>query len=134
GAEPAYNSIVGAGANACVLHYRANRGQARDGDLVLIDAGAEYHGYAADITRTFPANGRFTTPRRELQDLDDAARGAAPERARTGVPYEAGDEAALGVLTEGMLRLALLKGSLERNLASGAYRRHFRRKTGHCFG
>src|SRR5690554_3682275 len=76
GAEPAYNSIVGAGANACVLHYRANRGQARDGDLVLIDAGAEYQGYAADITRTFPANGRFSKAQRELHELVDAARAA----------------------------------------------------------
>src|SRR5690606_2959825 len=90
GAEPAYNSIVGAGANACVLHYRANRGQARDGDLVLIDAGAEYHGYAADITRTFPANGRFTKPQRELHDLVDAARAAALEQARPGVPARRG--------------------------------------------
>ena len=134
GAEPAYNSIVGAGANACVLHYRANRGQARDGDLVLIDAGAEYHGYAADITRTFPANGRFTKPQRELHDLVDAARAAALEQARPGVPYEAGHEAAVRVLTEGMLRLGLLKGSLERNLASGAYKRYYRHKTGHWLG
>ncbi|TWG91615.1 Xaa-Pro aminopeptidase [Luteimonas sp. J16] len=134
GAEPAYNSIVGAGANACVLHYRANRGQARDGDLVLIDAGAEYQGYAADITRTFPANGRFSKAQRELHELVDAARAAALEQARPGVPYEAGHHAAVRVLTEGLLRLGLLKGSLERNLASGDYKRYYRHKTGHWLG
>src|SRR5688500_1702189 len=94
-AEAAYGSIVGAGSNACVLHYRANSAQARDGELVLIDAGAEYRGYAADITRTFAVNGRFTPEQRTLHDLVGAAQAAALAQAQPGVPYEAGHNAAV---------------------------------------
>lgn len=133
-AEPAYGSIVGAGANACVLHYRANNGQARDGDLVLIDAGAEFRGYAADITRTFPVNGRFSAPQRALHDLVGAAQAAALAQARPGVAYEAGHNAAVETLTEGLLKLGLLKGKLEKNIADGSYRRFYRHKTGHWLG
>ncbi len=133
-AWPAYGSIVGAGANACVLHYRANNGVAKDGDLVLIDAGAEFRGYASDITRTFPVNGRFSPAQRALHDLVGQAQQAALARALPGQPYEAGHLAAVEVLTEGLLRLGLLKGSLERNLAEGHYRRFYRHKTGHWLG
>ena len=133
-AEPAYGSIVGAGANACVLHYRANNAQVRDGDLVLIDAGAEYRGYASDITRTFPANGRFNKEQRALHDLVGAAQHAALAKARPGVAYEAGHAAAVETLTEGLLSLGLLKGKLEKNLADGSYRRFYRHKTGHWLG
>lgn len=133
-AEPAYGSIVGAGANGCVLHYRANNGQARDGDLVLIDAGAEFRGYAADITRTFPVNGRFSAPQRALHDLVGAAQAAALAQARPGVAYEAGHTAAVETLTEGLLKLGLLKGKLEKNIADGSYRRFYRHKTGHWLG
>jgi Xaa-Pro aminopeptidase len=133
-ADPAYSSIVGAGANACVLHYRANAAQAKDGDLVLIDAGAEYRGYAADITRTFPVNGRFTKEQRALHDLVGDAQAAALAQARPGIPYEAGHVAAVETLTEGLLRLGLLKGRLEKNLADGSYRRFYRHKTGHWLG
>ena len=133
-AWPAYGSIVGAGANACVLHYVANAAIARDGELVLIDAVAEYRGYAADITRTFPVNGRFTAEQRALHDLVCAAQAAALAQARPGVAYEAGHEAAVAVLTEGLLRLGLLRGTLERNLAEGAYRAFYPHKTGHWLG
>ncbi|MGO1003851.1 aminopeptidase P N-terminal domain-containing protein [Lysobacter sp. CA196] len=133
-AEPAYGSIVGAGSNACVLHYRANSAASSDGDLVLIDAGAEYRGYAADITRTFPVNGRFTAPQRALHDLVGAAQAAALAQARPGVAYEAGHLAAVETLTEGLLRLGLLKGKLEKNLAEGHYKRFYRHKTGHWLG
>ena len=133
-AEPAYSSIVGAGANACILHYRANAAQARDGELVLIDAGAEYRNYAADITRTFPANGRFTAEQRALHDLVGAAHAAALAQARPGVPYEAGHNAAVATLTEGLLKLGLLKGKLEKNVADGTYRRYYPHKTGHWLG
>ncbi|RPE74856.1 aminopeptidase P N-terminal domain-containing protein [Vulcaniibacterium tengchongense] len=133
-AEPAYGSIVGAGANACVLHYRANAAQARDGELVLIDAGAEYRGYAADITRTFPVNGRFSREQRALHDLVGAAQAAALAQARPGVPYEAGHRAAVETLTEGLLRLGLLKGKLEKQLADGGYKRFYPHKTGHWLG
>lgn len=133
-AWPAYGSIVGAGSNACVLHYRANNGQARDGDLVLIDAGAEFRGYAADITRTFPINGRFNKAQRALHDLVGAAQAAALAQAKPGKPYEAGHQAAVETLTEGLLRLGLLKGKLEKNIADGSYRRFYRHKTGHWLG
>ena len=133
-AEAAYGSIVGAGSNACVLHYRANNALVNDGDLVLVDAGAEYRGYAADITRTFPVNGRFSKEQRALHDLVDAAQQAARRQARPGVPYEAGHNAAVETLTEGLLRLGLLRGKLEKNIADGHYRRFYRHKTGHWLG
>jgi Xaa-Pro aminopeptidase len=133
-AVPAYGSIVGAGANACVLHYVANAAQSQDGDLVLVDAGAEYRNYASDITRTFPVNGRFGKEQRALHDLVGAAQDAALAHARPGVPYEAGHEAAVRTLTEGLLRLGLLKGALEKNVAGGQYKRFYRHKTGHWLG
>ena len=133
-AVPAYGSIVGAGANACVLHYVANDGPVRDGDLVLVDAGAEYRGYAADITRTFPANRTFTKPQRDLHEVVDQAQAAALAQARPGIPYEAGHNAAVEALTEGLLRLGLLKGRLEKNIADGSYKRYYRHKTGHWLG
>jgi len=133
-AEPAYACIVGAGANACVLHYRANAAQARDGDLVLIDAGAEYRGYAADITRTFPVNGRFTPEQRALHEVVCDAQEAAIAQARPGVPYASLHDTAVAVLAEGLLRLGLLKGRLEKVIAEGSYRRYYRHKTGHWLG
>lgn len=133
-AEPAYGSIVGAGANACVLHYRANNAPLRDGELVLIDAGAEYHGYAADITRTFPVNGKFSREQRALHDLVGAAQQAALAQARPGITYEAMHDAAVRTLSEGLLKLGLLKGKLEKVIADGAYKRFYRHKTGHWLG
>jgi Xaa-Pro aminopeptidase len=133
-AWPAYGSIVGAGANGCVLHHVANDGPVRDGDLVLVDAGAEYRGYAADITRTFPANGRFTREQRILHDLVGDAQSAALAQARPGVAYEAGHRAAVEVLTDGLLRLGLLKGSLRKAIAGEDYKRFYRHKTGHWIG
>jgi Xaa-Pro aminopeptidase len=133
-AWPAYGSIVGAGGNACVLHYRANNARAAEGDLVLVDAGAEFRGYAADITRTFPVSGRFTAPQRALHDLVGAAQAAALACAAPGVPYEAGHDSAVRTLTEGLLRLGLLKGRLEKNIADGSYKRFYRHKTGHWLG
>ena len=133
-ALPAYNSIVGAGANACVLHYNANSGAARDGELVLIDAGAEVQGYAADITRTFPVNGRFSPAQRALHDLVGQAHAAALAKARPGEAWDAIHEAAVATLAEGLLRLGLLKGKLEKVIADGSYKRFYRHKTGHWLG
>jgi Xaa-Pro aminopeptidase len=133
-AEPAYGSIIGAGSNACVLHYRANNAPINEGELVLVDAGAEYRGYAADITRTFPVSGRFSKEQRVLHDLVGAAQAAALKQAKPGVPYEAGHTAAVATLTEGLLKLGLLKGKLEKNIADGSYRRFYRHKTGHWLG
>ncbi|MGY1423936.1 aminopeptidase P N-terminal domain-containing protein [Lysobacter sp. A289] len=131
---PAYSSIVGAGANACVLHYVANNGPIADGDLVLVDAGAEYRGYAADITRTFPANGRFSTEQRALHDLVGDAHAAALALAQPGNAYAAGHDAAVETLTEGLLKLGLLKGKLEKNISDGSYKRFYPHKTGHWIG
>ena len=133
-AQPAYASIVGAGANACVLHYRSNNAKARDGELVLVDAGAEYRGYAADITRTFPVNGRFTKEQRALHDLVCTAQAAALAQAKPGAVYEAGHDAAVTALTEGLLSLGLLNGTLDTAIANGDYRRFYRHKTGHWLG
>ena len=133
-AQPAYASIVGAGANACVLHYRDNSAKSRDGELVLIDAGAEYRGYAADITRTFPVNGRFSKEQRALHDLVCAAQATALAQSRPGVAYEAGHDAAVATLTEGLLSLGLLKGRLETAIERGDYKRFYRHKTGHWLG
>ena len=133
-AEPAYSSIVGAGANACVLHYRDNRAKSKAGELVLVDAGAEYRGYAADITRTFPVGGRFTKEQRAIHDLVCAAQAAAMAQARPGIAYEAGHVAAVWTLSEGLLRLGLLKGGLEQVVERGDYKRFYRHKTGHWLG
>ena len=133
-AVAAYEPIVGAGANACVLHYRDNRGPLRDGDLLLCDAGAEYAGYASDITRTWPVNGRYSKEQRALHELVLSAQAAAMAQARPGRPWIAGHEAAVEVLAEGMLSLGLLKGSLKSVLASEAYRRFYMHKTGHWLG
>jgi len=133
-AVPAYNSIVGAGRNGCILHYRDNNARTSGGELVLIDAGAEYRGYASDITRTFPVDGRFSAEQRALHDLVGAAQAAALAQARPGVAYEAGHLAAVQTLTEGLLRLGLLQGSLEENISSGQYQRFYRHKTGHWLG
>ncbi len=131
---PAYGSIVGAGGNGCVLHYVANNARIRDGDLVLIDAGAEYRNYAADITRTFPANGHFSKEQRALHDLVGRAQAAALEKARPGEPWIAMHEAAVEALTEGLLSLGLLKGTLQKNLAAESYKRFYRHKSGHWLG
>ncbi|MFN7182792.1 MAG: Xaa-Pro aminopeptidase [Thermomonas haemolytica] len=134
GAQPAYPSIVGAGANACILHYGENIAKARAGELVLIDAGAEYAGYAADITRTFPVSGRFTRAQRALHDLVCRAQAAALAQAQPGRPYAAIHEAAVQTLADGLLSLGLLRGTLESVIASGEYRRYYRHKTGHWLG
>jgi Xaa-Pro aminopeptidase len=133
-AHVAYESIVGGGANACVLHYIANSSPLRDGDLLLIDAGAEYRNYASDITRTFPTNGRYSKEQRAIYQLVLDAQHAALAQARAGRPYDAGHNAAVATLTEGLLKLGLLKGTLEKNLASGDYRRFYMHKTGHWIG
>ena len=131
---PAYEPIVGAGANGCVLHYRANDAEMRDGQLLLCDAGAEFAGYASDITRTWPVSGRYSKEQRALYQLVLDAQDAAMAQARPGRTWIAGHEAAVTVLTEGLLSLGLLKGTLKSNLASGDYRRFYMHKTGHWIG
>jgi len=135
---PAYPSIVAAGANACVLHYSANNRRVEDGDLVLIDAGCEFDGYAADITRTYPANGRFSDAQRTLYELVLRAQAAAIAAIVPGQPYSAIHDAAVRVLTEGMLDLGLLDkhkvGSLDDAIATRAYAQFYMHGTGHWLG
>ncbi|UTW44388.1 Xaa-Pro aminopeptidase [bacterium SCSIO 12696] len=132
--NPAYNSIVGAGANGCILHYIENRDRLNDGDLVLIDAGCELHGYAADITRTFPVNGRFSEQQRALYKIVLAAQQAAFDQVKPGNPWSAGHDAAVAVIVEGLLELGLLRGDRDELIESGAYREFYMHKTGHWIG
>jgi Xaa-Pro aminopeptidase len=131
---PAYTSIVAGGANACVLHYIVNDRRLDDGDLLLIDAGCEYEGYAADITRTFPVNGRFSAAQREVYGIVLSAQLAAISAVRPGASWRAPHQAALKVLTQGMVDLKLLKGSVDGLIESEAYRRFYMHRTGHWLG
>ena len=131
---PAYTSIVATGANACVLHYSANNAQTRDGDLVLIDAGCELDGYASDITRTYPVNGRFSAPQKRLYELVLAAQAAALKAIAPGLPYSGAHEAAVQVLAQGMLDLGLLKGTLDEVIANKTYLQFYMHGTGHWLG
>ncbi len=134
----AYNSIVAGGANSCILHYRAGSTELRSGELCLIDAGCELDGYASDITRTFPVNGKFTGPQRALYDITLAAQEAAITMTKPGNTFMQPHEAALKVLTQGLLDEKLLKladlGSLENAIETGAYRRFYMHRTSHWLG
>ena len=125
---------MGGGANACVLHYRANNARLDDGALLLIDAGAELHGYASDITRTLPVSGEYSKPQRTIYELVLAAQQAAIDAVRPGNSWIAPHEAAVEVLTDGLLSLGLLKGSLAECLKEQRYRRFYMHKTGHWIG
>ena len=135
---PAYGSIVAAGANACVLHYRADKAPVKSGDLVLIDAGCELDGYASDITRTFPANGKFTAPQRQLYDLVLASQQAAVDATRAGARFTDPHEASVKVLAQGMLDVGLLDknkvGSLQDVIEKRSYFQYYMHRTGHWLG
>ena len=133
-AVASYEPIVGSGANACVLHYRANNAPVRKGDLLLCDAGAEYGLYASDITRTWPVSGKFSKAQRELYEIVLAAQTESIRVSRVGVPYEAIHKASVEVLTDGLLSLGLLKGTLRKNIETETYRRFYMHKTGHWIG
>ena len=133
-AGPAYTSIVGAGANATVLHYINNDGQLHDGDLLLVDAGAEYKGYASDITRTFPINGRFTKPQREIYDLVLKAQMACVEMVRPGTTHDQLKQHSIEVLTEGMVELGLLDGKPEELIKEKKYEKFYMHGLGHMLG
>jgi len=132
--EASYIPIVGGGANACILHYITNRDELNDGDLLLIDAGAEYDGYASDITRTFPVNGKFSGPQRDLYEVVLAAQLAAIEEVRSGNPWDHVHETAVHVATQGMLDLGILKGSLEEALEEEHFKDYYVHNTGHWLG
>ena len=133
-AGPAYTSIVGAGPNATVLHYINNDGELRDGDLLLVDAGAEYKGYASDITRTFPINGRYTKAQREIYDLVLKAQMACVEMVRPGTTHDQLKQRSIEILTEGMVELGLLKGKPEELIKEKKYEQFYMHGLGHMLG
>jgi len=131
---PAYTSIVAGGANACVLHYIANNAPLNDGDLLLIDAGCELDGYASDITRTFPVNGRFSAAQKDVYELVLAAQYAAIAQVNPQSHWNAPHEAALKVLAQGFIDLGLCRGTVDAVLESGDYRQFYMHRTGHWLG
>jgi Xaa-Pro aminopeptidase len=133
-ADISYLPIVGGGANGCILHYRENDAPLRDGDLLLIDAGCEVDCYASDITRTFPVNGRFSPEQRALYDIVLEANHAAIERVKPGNHWNEPHEAAVRVITQGLVKVGLLKGKAAKLEESGAYRKYFMHRTGHWLG
>lgn len=130
----AYTPIVAGGRNACTLHYVDNRKQLAAGELLLIDAGCEVDGYAADITRTFPVSGRFSGPQRALYELVLAAQLAAIDKVRAGLPYNAYHDAAVRILTQGLADLGLLGGDVDGLIERKAYDRFYMHSTGHWLG
>jgi Xaa-Pro aminopeptidase len=133
-ADTAYAPIVGGGANSCILHYRDNDQPLADGELLLVDAGCELGSYASDITRTLPINGRFTPEQRAVYEIVLEANRAAIASVRPGRHWNEPHEAAVKVITQGLVRLGLLKGRLATLIKSGAYRRFFMHRTGHWLG
>ncbi|SFR52232.1 aminopeptidase P N-terminal domain-containing protein [Thiomicrospira sp. ALE5] len=130
----AFNSIVAGGERACILHYTENQACLSEGELVLIDAGAEWQGYAGDISHTYPVSGRFIEPQRQLYELVLAAQQAVIAMIKPGIAYDTLHETAARVITEGLLKLGILTGELEELLKSQAYKAYFMHGTGHWLG
>jgi len=131
---PAYTPIVASGSRACVLHYVQNDGQLKDGDLLLIDAGCELDGYAADVTRTFPVSGKFSGTQREVYDIVLAAQAAAIAQVKPGSRWDAPHRAAVEVLAQGMIDLKLLQGGVAEAVETEAYKKFYMHRTGHWLG
>lgn len=134
GGVNAYPPIVGGGANSCILHYTDNNAELADGDLVLIDAGCEFKGYASDVTRTFPINGRFTPEQRAIYELVLKAQQAAIQEARPGNHWNDVHDAAVKVLNAGLVKLGLIKATAAKSAKEGAYKQFFMHRTGHWLG
>ena len=132
--SPAYPSIVAGGDNACVLHYTRNRDKLQNGDLLLIDAGAENQNYASDVTRTFPVSGRFGEAQRSLYELVLDAQIAAIDRVRPGSHWNDPHDAAVKVLTTGLVDLGLLRGRVSNLIKHEAYKKFYMHRTGHWLG
>jgi len=133
-ADFSYHPIVGGGANSCILHYHENRAELNDGDLLLIDAGCEYELYASDISRTVPVGGRFTSEQRAVYEVVLEAQYAALEKTRPGNHWNEPHEAAVKVITQGLVKLGVLKGKVPNLIRDGEYRRFFMHRTGHWLG
>jgi len=134
GTEPAYHSIVGGGENGCILHYIENRSVLREGDLLLIDAGCEYGGYASDITRSFPVSGRFTAAQREVYEVVLEAQAAAIAKVVPGNHWNDPHDAAVGAITRGLKALGVLKGRPADLIRKEAYKPYYMHRTGHWLG
>ena len=132
--SPAYPSIVGGGANSCILHYTENADELKDGDILLIDAGAEYGNYASDISRTFPVNGTYSREQRQIYELVLDANLAAIAEVKPGKHWNDPHDIAVSVLTEGLLSLGILKGKLSALIKEQAYKKYFMHRTGHWLG
>ena len=132
--HPAYPSIVGSGDNACILHYVENSRRMAEGELVLVDAGCELQGYAADVTRTFPVGGRFSEEQRALYDIVLKAQLAAIDAVRPGSHWNAPHDATVKVITAGLVRLGLLKGKVSALIKAEAYRDFYMHRAGHWLG
>jgi Xaa-Pro aminopeptidase len=130
----AYGSIVASGPNACVLHYRDNNRQMQDGDLLLIDAGCEFQGYASDITRTFPVNGRFSGEQRAIYELVLASQLACLDAVRPGAAFHDYHKVAERVLAQGFIDLGLLTGTLDEALETGSFKQFYMHRAGHWLG
>jgi len=129
-----YNTIVGGGENGCILHYTENESELRDGDLVLIDAGCEYRGYAGDITRTFPINGKFTPAQREIYDIVLASLDAALTLFRPGTSIQDVTSDVVRIMITGLVKLGILKGDVEQLMADNAHRAFFMHGLSHWLG
>ncbi len=133
-ADISYQPIVGGGDNTCILHYRENDQVLNDGDLLLVDAGAEYQYYASDITRTYPVNGEFTPEQRAVYEVVLEANLAAIAKVKPGNHWNDPHEAAVKVVTQGLVKLGLLKGRPATLEKDGAYKKFFMHRTGHWLG
>ena len=133
-ADISYYPIVGSGPNSCVLHYRENNRQLQDGELLLIDAGCEFDYYASDVTHTFPVGGRYSRRQRAVYEVVLEAQQAAIAKVRAGAHWNEPHEAAVRVITQGLVRLGLLKGRVPKLIKDGAYRRFFMHRVGHWLG
>lgn len=131
---PAYTSIIGSGSNSCILHYNANNQTVKDGELVLIDAGCEYANYASDITRTFPANGKFSPEQRAVYDIVLSAQLAGIKTIRPGASWTAAQNTMVKIITQGLIHLGLLKGKLDKLIEEQAYTQFYMHKSGHWLG
>ena len=131
---PAYNSIVASGENACILHYNKNDAEVKEGDLILIDAGCEYGHYASDITRTFPATGKFSPEQKAIYEIVLAAQDAAIDAVAPGVSWDEPHNVSVKVITQGLVKLGLLKGKVSQLIKAGSYRDFYMHRVGHWIG
>lgn len=131
---PSYNTIVGSGENGCILHYTENESELRDGDLVLIDAGCEFHGYAGDITRTFPINGKFSQPQREIYDIVLASLYTALSLFRPGISIREVNDEVVRIMITGLVELGVLQGDVDALIAEDAHRQFYMHGLSHWMG